>query len=272
MKSCILTVIKNEHEYLDEWIKYHLDLGIDHIFIFEDIGSDSHKEITDRYVENVTLNNISTILNDWDKEKALELKLTKKRSVHPLYLNKCLSYMKNEYSNLYDWCFTIDNDEFIILENNNLDDTLTLYKDYEAFILSWKCYGANGLISKPNYSENSTINIYDKSIDNRYLGKKPQDLVKTCYNLKKYKEFFFGNTHNPSKKCNWCNSIYVKDDTRPVYKNIHLNHYITKSWEEYVWKVKKRGYMWGLDKNYDFFFKVNPDMLVIKDKLMNIIN
>ena len=35
MKSCIFTVIKNEHEYLDEWIKYHLDLGIDHIFIFE---------------------------------------------------------------------------------------------------------------------------------------------------------------------------------------------------------------------------------------------
>ena len=35
MSSCIFTVIKNEHEYLDEWIKYHLDLGIDHIFIFE---------------------------------------------------------------------------------------------------------------------------------------------------------------------------------------------------------------------------------------------
>ena len=36
--SCILTVIKNEHEYLDEWIRYHLNLGIDHIFIFEDIN------------------------------------------------------------------------------------------------------------------------------------------------------------------------------------------------------------------------------------------
>ena len=39
--------------YLDEWIRYHLDLGIDHIFIFEDIDSDSHKDITDKYGDNV---------------------------------------------------------------------------------------------------------------------------------------------------------------------------------------------------------------------------
>ena len=55
MKSCILTVIKNEHEYLDEWIKYHLDLGIDHIFIFEDIDSDfksiEQKENSDKLVK-----------------------------------------------------------------------------------------------------------------------------------------------------------------------------------------------------------------------------
>ena len=36
MKICIFTIIKNEQEYLEEWIKYHLDLGIDHLFIFED--------------------------------------------------------------------------------------------------------------------------------------------------------------------------------------------------------------------------------------------
>ena len=53
MTSCIFTVIKNEQEYLDEWIKYHLDLGVDHIFIFEDIDSESHKDITAKYDQNV---------------------------------------------------------------------------------------------------------------------------------------------------------------------------------------------------------------------------
>ena len=49
MENCILTIIKNEHPYLDEFIRYHLDLGIAHIFVFEDIGSESHEEITRKY-------------------------------------------------------------------------------------------------------------------------------------------------------------------------------------------------------------------------------
>jgi hypothetical protein len=40
-------MIKNEHQYLKEWIDYHLNLGIDAIYLAEDITSDSHKEITD---------------------------------------------------------------------------------------------------------------------------------------------------------------------------------------------------------------------------------
>ena len=64
MKSCILTVIKNEHQYLDEWIKYHLDLGINHIFIFEDINSDSHKDICDKYGDSVSLNGIENLLDE----------------------------------------------------------------------------------------------------------------------------------------------------------------------------------------------------------------
>ena len=69
--SCILTVIKNEHEYLDEWIKYHLDLGINHIFIFEDIDSDSHKEICDKYGDKVSLNSIEIVLDEIDKKKCV---------------------------------------------------------------------------------------------------------------------------------------------------------------------------------------------------------
>lgn len=72
-KSCIFTVIKNEHEYLDEWIKYHLDLGIDHIFIFEDIDSDSHKEICDKY-EKVTLNSIDIVLSRYELTKIKNIK------------------------------------------------------------------------------------------------------------------------------------------------------------------------------------------------------
>ena len=46
MKTAICVIIKDEQEYLDEWISHHLKLGIDEIFLYEDYGSMSHSPIT----------------------------------------------------------------------------------------------------------------------------------------------------------------------------------------------------------------------------------
>ena len=264
MKTCILTVIKNEHEYLDEWIKYHLNLGIDHIFIFEDIDSDSHREITDKYGKRVSLDNIAMILNKCEKKRAKNIKEYKRISVQCLYFQIALSYLRDKFSDIYDWCFLIDNDEFITFENDNdnLNDILNLYKEYDAFIMSWKCFGANGLIHKPDYSNKGVIDIYDKETP-------IYQQVKPCYKLKSFKREFLKTHHCPTKLCNWCNTDYLKTKNYTTYNKIYLRHYITKSWDEYVWKRKIRGYIWGGKRNFDFFFEVNPDMINKKEKLIN---
>lgn len=264
MKSCILTVIKNEHEYLDEWIKYHLDLGINHIFIFEDIDSDSHKEICDKY-DDVSLNSIDIVLNEEDKEKAIFLKKTIKWNIQHLYFRNALKWIK--YKNVYDWCFVIDNDEFITIEKP-LEEIFDLYKDYEAFIIQWKCFGANGYIQKPNYEGKGLIGTYTKEISGK-LPDKNESLVKTCYNLKLYDGCFFYNQHHPNDKCNWCNTDYIKDLYKPTYSNIFIRHYVTKSWEEYVWKIKTRGFTWYGTRHLDTFFEINSDMLPIKQQLFD---
>ena len=71
MKTCIITIIKNEHLYLDEWITYHLNIGISHIFLYEDIDSESHKSITDKYFNEVTLNSVLSLLSEKGKEKRI---------------------------------------------------------------------------------------------------------------------------------------------------------------------------------------------------------
>lgn len=271
MKPCILTIIKNEHQYLDEWIKYHLDLGIDHIFIFEDIDSDSHKEICDKYEDGVTLDSILTVLDDVNRNKVYELKSTKDYNPQYIYISKGLSYIKNCYPGQYDWCFVIDNDEFITLENEHDDikDVISLYNNYDAFIMQWKCYGANGYVNKPDYKNNSVIKTFEKEIQGYVPTRTPQSLTKTCYNLKTYKEVFFLYTHQPSRYCNFCRTNFEKDRNKPVFDKIYIRHYITKSWEEYVWKIEKRGFLFGKIRNYDFFFEVNPDMKYMKENLIN---
>jgi hypothetical protein len=53
-----------------------------------------------------------------------------------------------------------------------------------------------------------------------------------------------------------------------VYDKIYIRHYITKSWEEYIWKRKTRGYFVGKIKTLDCFFDINPDMCHLKTKLI----
>ena len=266
MTTCILTVIKNEHEYLDEWIRYHLDLGIDHIFIFEDIDSDSHKDIIDKYLDKVSLNSIFVVLNDEEKEKAILVKETRKWNVQHVYFKNALLYLKNNFD--YDWCFLIDNDEFITLEDGkNLEDIFYLYQEYDAFLMRWKCYGANELIYKPNYIENSLIDIYNKESIANICPPEIDSWCKTCYKLKSFKGEYFFNQHHPKYNFNWVNTNFIRGVSFNC-KNIWIRHYITKSWEEYVSKRRQRGFTWGGTRSYDFFFDINPEMNKYKDKLL----
>ena len=268
MKSCILTVIKNEHEYLDEWIKYHLDLGINHIFIFEDIDSDSHKNITEKYGDKVSLDSIEIVLDDISKKNAFDFKLNKKRSPQEIYFPNALKWIQNNYN--YDWCFVIDNDEFITLQNNTLEEILALYKDYDAFVLQWKIYGSNGHISKPDYSNKGLIGTYTE--ESKYPGHYVLEwTTKTCYNLKTFSQSFFKNNHQPTDICKWCKTDFIPNRAKLVYDTVYIRHYMTKSWQEYISK-RKRGYFMGFARTIDMFFKINPDMLDKKEELLRELN
>ena len=264
--TCVITLVKNEHLYLNEWIKYHLDLGVEHIFIFEDVDSDSHKDITSIYGDRVTLMGVFSILNESDRNMALELKKTKKWNVQHIYLKNALEYVKGK--NKYDWCFVIDSDEFITLEdaNDSLEGVLSSYTSFDAFIMRWKCYGADGHLKRPDYKEKGVIDTYTKEVDCKVIDK-PQSLVKTCYQLKHYQPDWFHNQHHPSDKCNWRNTK-GKKNINATYEKIYIRHYITKSLEEFVWKRKARGYFWGKTRLFDKFFLINPEFESNKGKLI----
>ena len=59
---------------------------------------------------------------------------------------------------------------------------------------------------------------------------------------------------------------------RPIYDNIYIRHYITKSWEEYVYKIKIRGDILAGHRTYDDFSHINPELEENKDELLNIAN
>lgn len=261
MKTCICTIIKNEHQYLDEWIQYHLRLGIDYIFIFEDIDSDSHKDITDKY-DRVSICSIFDILNESQQKNARILKTQHKINVQDLYFTTALKYIQN--MNEFDWCFIIDIDEFVTCDTI---EVLNKYSDYDAVMMSWECYGACDHISKPNDSILKSYTYKSKG----FVNNKPIFHTKTCYNLNTYKNGFYKTNHQPSDRCKWCRTDFTQDREKEIFDNIYIRHYITKSWEEYVEKKYKRGFFIGISRTNDFFFNLNPELKPIKTELMEVL-
>ena len=266
MSSCILTVIKNEHLYLDEWISYHLGIGISHIFIFEDLESESHKSITDKYGKFVTLDSVLSILSYEQKLNIIDYRKQNDGGWQKVYFQEGLRFIKEKYH--YDWCFAIDNDEFITI-NEPLDIILNRYENYDALILSWECYGANGLIDMPDYSKCGVLDTYTTPISGHVPATSKTHNKKTCYNMRLYRTGFWNNNHIPTDECNFCNTQFVKDSESSVYDSIYIRHYITKSWEEYVWKKLCRKYFYGKIRTLDNFFIINMDMYKLKNQLIS---
>ena len=264
IKTCIHTVILNElDEYLKVWLDHHSKM-VDHIFIFEDIDSHSHKHITDKY-PNVTLQSVTDILD----EKMLKKNTVRGGVNQRFFIRDGVLYI--QAMNEYDWCFTLDIDEFITLEDPEkaIPDVLSDFQDYDAVILQWMNFGANGRVFKPNYNGKDYRTFYTKRGDDTKWDAEAKANTKICWNLRKITRWHLCGLHSCAG--NWVKTNFKKDRYSICYDKMYLKHYITKSWEEYLWKLYERG-MFTKDRHrkIDDFFEINKDMLPMKDELIKI--
>lgn len=236
-KTLIATCIKDEIDYLEDFIKYHLDLGIDEIHIFEDYGSISHKSICDKY-HNVYL---KSILDIFPKEQRDEIIQMRKNKIPPqtLYINQMLKYLHPTHSEDW-WAFLTDIDEYITC-TEKFPDILDRYKEHQAVLLYWQNYGCSGHIYKPNINKPPYEIYTEKCGYELFSDGKFYKITKFCVNLNKWKEEHKYWIHNAPR--NWIKADGTFKRTEIVYEPLYLRHYITKSVEEFILKLYKRGMM-----------------------------
>lgn len=247
IKTAICVPIKNETDYLKEWIDWHLNLGITDIYLYEDDNSDSHVTITSQY-ENVHLGYITTVLNS---EYYKGVNFQKSGSWKQGYLYE---WFFHTYRDKYDWILMIDIDEFLVIKQP-LQILLQSYKNEPGIMFKWRIMTACGNIDKvegnvvDNYTE-----IYKKGFDSNFDTKS----MINCHLNKKLE----WDKHNHR----------VKGAVYPHKNGVHLayiNHYFTKSWEEWTSKLLVRGDLMEGHRKIWQFFTINEDMLNIKDVLLS---
>ena len=260
MNICIFTVVLNEQDYLTDFLDYHTKMGID-IFVFEDVFSLSHSYITDKY-NNVELHSVKELYEEKEIPQLIENRMQKKPPQTD-FINRGLKYVHS--LNKYDWCWLIDCDEYIT-STEPISDILSRFNNRDAVLVYWKNYGVSGHVYKPIYDK-PIYEIYTQPCNyEQYSDFKFYKITKFCVNLNKWTEQKKYWIHNAN--VNWIKADGSFKRTEIVYERLYLRHYITKSVEEYLWKVFCRGMFHNGHRNLKSLVEMCPetkDILLDKD-------
>lgn len=242
---CVCACIKNEHRYLKEWIDYHSVIGIDHIYLVEDYGSKSHFNIVKEYSQ-VTLIPMAEI--------GVELDTGRQLRTYQVMLER----LRGEY----DWCAFIDIDEFIHLQPRMTWESFhKRFQHNTGVFLSWVTHSASG-----------QIEYEDKPVRERFT--EVVERYPTC-DSRKWRVKTIANLNNPATRmtsAHWAegavNTMGMRTEIVKCLKYAYIDHYFTKSWEEWCNRFTGRGDIVLGHRKVDEFFEVNTDMLDKKDELM----
>ena len=256
MNICIFTVIKDEQDYLNDFLEYHTKMGL-HILVYEDLFSYSHKSICDKY-DNVELHSVKEL---YDEDEIPQLIENRKNKIPPQtdYINRGLKYIHS--LNKYDWCWLIDTDEYITC-TEPISSVLSRFNDRDGILVYWKNFGCSGRIYKPKYDK-PIYDIYTQQCGyEKYSDLKFYKITKFCVNLHKWtkeKKYWIHNA-----PVNWIKADGTYKRTEIVYEPLYLRHYITKSAEEYLWKVYVRGMFHPGHRCLKSLFEMCPE---VKEKM-----
>lgn len=249
MKTAICAIIKDEHLFLEEWIEWHLGIGFDAIHIFEDKGSKSHEGICDKY-SNV-------YLRRYEEDEEVQKLLSYEGSYRQLAL---YNWFGDTYQDKYDWVAFIDLDEFFVFDNGyTLDILCKEFSEYPAVTITWKMIGASGNINRPS---TGVIQAYTEVVD--FMKQDYGWCYKSFCNMKKWMGMKHLHLAYGAVNTNHNQNIY-----EILWDKVYLNHYFSKSWEDWCDRIFKRGGIVNSHRTLDLFFDINPSMKHLKEELMS---
>lgn len=242
----ICAILKDETPYLVEWVEHHLKIGVEHFVLYDNNSVIPARQTLDTYVRKGIVEIIDCKITNTPQLKVY---------VH------CL-YNMHDYT---DWIAYIDIDEFIILKKHrDIRRFLEDYDEYAGVCMNWVIYTANNHISKPdggvmqNYTESMpsdfSMHMHVKSIVQPMAVNTVDSAHYPRYNIGYYavNEKY---EYVPKAFSGFSNEI------------VQLNHYFTKSFEEWLDKVERGISDSNQTRNIDEFWIYNPTMTPGKEEI-----
>jgi hypothetical protein len=233
-----LTLMKNEADYLLEWIEYHLLVGVDRFFLVDNNSDDNTTKIIQPYIE-------------------LDIvRLRKYAGRHPQLpvYNNVLPTLRNESY----WVAIIDVDEFIVpLEGHCIPHILHSLEREVGISVHWVVYGSNG---KEKKEEGLVI---ERFRFHAIWNHPRHEFVKSITKPREVTQVHVHNSrYRSGRAVNLCQGKYAHRVHRnwPCHERMRINHYWTKSREEWIRKVD-RGQVYRYSKYNLSLFNLIEDVV-----------
>jgi len=231
MYTLISTMVRDDGDYIDEWVEYHLSIGFEHVLIYD------HKSVipvVPKWGEKVTVKRI-----DIDLPFPEYIHLSTFRDFHAF------------------WIMVADVDEFLVLlQHKDIRTILPSFENFGGLGIPWSMYGSSGHIKKPTGLVKD--NYLWRTVDE---GKQ---YVKTIANRRFFQTMNDPHfVHSARRLVNEAFEPFDGSLTDSPRQLLKLNHYFTRSYEEWILKRNRgTGYPGVPDRPMDWFWGVHTGSTV----------
>ncbi|MBM4146914.1 MAG: glycosyltransferase family 2 protein [Nitrospira sp.] len=230
----LVTSVRNEADYLVEWIAWHKLVGFDHFLIYTNNNTDSTVEILHA-------------LKDIGLVSFFELNPGPDKKPQMFAFNQALAWMKSQNPR---WVSCMDVDEFLNLKyDDNIDQFISRLNTPDAIAINWKIYGTSGLKGRgygltPERFCWCANDDYRQHSQFKTLWKYSGDIVRfhhrVIYPLKKQQELRYvysdGRALPPAMKHS--GAPFTKE-SHITFEYAQINHYATRSLNELSAKMMR---------------------------------
>jgi hypothetical protein len=218
-------IVRDELD-LPEWVAYQFAVGVDHVHLYD----------------NESIVPVAETLRDWIRDGKVSVESARGIKMQSTVYSDFLANADTK------WVAFIDADEYLLPhDTDDLKELLRGYEEYGGLAVSWQVFGPNGHGARPN---GLVIESYlRKGIGPFDLYDHPSGRPPTCWQYKcivqtkcvkralsphsfEFKKRFLVNERGEEVR-----GLL----RRPFVERIQLNHYITKSAEDWRMKEMRRG-------------------------------
>lgn len=232
----ICAIFQNEAIYLEEWIVHHLNVGVEHFWLYNNNSTDHYKERLDYWIDQGVVE-----LIEWpsyqNQNDFYHFSFEVQTSAYNDALNRAKGVTK--------WLAIIDVDEFLVpVKDDKITDVLEkYYSNVSGLCVNWQCYGTSHIWKTPEGKmlENLTYKMRWDYSRNMYYKSIVQPLYVSYTSNPHYCFYLPGHFQ--------VNTIYqpIGEANTGVYiDKIRINHYWSRD-EWFLYNVKIPRYQrWGV--------------------------